>query len=257
MIDLTALSNEQIYSLWEEGISYWQAEYQLTSQETRTRQETLKKLKDAYTNAEGEKLSNATFADMMKALFINPYDDELKQIDIDLHNNVIRAMNEDRLIALGFESPRKANARPAIVPVDLVAQKKPKFKLFSPNDRSLEKGSLKFEEVHFIWRRFVDDALKKAKNPEPPKLIIETPPDRNKAGRPSTREITLKSYSECRELGLIDFSKPKKDAVFTVRSHIKNNHPQEYGDGKGFDDKTVLKHISKEFDANKLKYNAL
>lgn len=257
MIDLTALSNEQIYCLWENGISYWQAEYQLTSQETRTRQETLKKLKDAHTKAEGEKLSNATFADMMKALFINPYDDELKQIDIDLHNNVIHAMNEDRLIALGFESPRKANARPTLVPVDLVAHKVPKFKLLSPNDRSIEKGSLKFEDVHFIWRRFVDEAMKKAENPEPTKLIIETPPERNKAGRPSTKEFIQKAYIECRELGLIDFSKFKKDAVFTVLSHIKNNHPQEFGDGKGFDDKTVLKHISKKFDVNKQRNKTL
>ena len=246
MIDLTALSNEQIYSLWDKGISYWQAEYQLTSSETRTRQETLTKLKDEHTKSEAGKLTHATFTDMMKTLFINPHDDELKQIDKDLHDNVIHAMNEDRLIALGFEVPRKVNSRPTLVPVDLVAHKVPKFKILSQKDRSIEKGSLKIEDVHFVWRRFVDEALRDAKNPT---LSIPEIKDREARpqGRPSKSEIILTAYKHLDKTGVIDFTKPQKDAIHQVQSYIQNYQPDLYENGKGFGSETTRGYIAEDF----------
>lgn len=261
MIDLSNLSDIEVYELWNNGITYWQAKHQLTPDETKNRKKVVEILKQEHSQKVLEEnrhpKKETTNLDLMKTLtsmMTNPHDKELNQIERDLFNMVIRSMNSDRLIALGFERPRTLNSRPVLVPVDVLAYKIPKY---SSDGLTLRKGRIKIDDVKFVWRRYIDQVLNKTKSIEAPKPTIENPVVRKKSGRPSTKETIEKAYKQCNENGEIDFTLFKKDAAYIVRSYIQNNLPEDFGTGKGFSIQTVIKYISKEFDRNQLKYNKI
>tara|TARA_R110002096_G_C14634390_1_gene725115 strand:+ start:2964 stop:3527 length:564 start_codon:yes stop_codon:yes gene_type:complete len=179
MIDLSNLSDIEIYELWNNGITYWRAEYQLTPDETKSRKDVVEKLSHTHSQKVLEEnrypKKDATNLDIMKTLtsiMTNPYDKELNQIERDLFSIVIRAMNSDRLIALGFERPRTLNSRPVLVPVDVLAHKIPNY---SSNGLTLRKGKIKIDDVKFVWRRYIDQVLNNTKSIEAPKPAIEKP----------------------------------------------------------------------------------
>ncbi|MEQ8508078.1 MAG: hypothetical protein RIB43_03680 [Rhodospirillaceae bacterium] len=143
-----------------------------------------------------------------------------------IDNHCIKRLQQRELIAIGFSIPRHPDDPPRIIPPEILARGRLKF-----DSNKVIGDGLQFHAV----RIFPAEALNTASS-EP-----------NRPGRPSKRDLIKKVYAECRNEGLIDYTKPQKAAIDVIKSRIQTRYFDEYGLGKGFGSEVIRDCIADDF----------
>ncbi len=192
------------------------------------------------------------------------------------HTDCKRWIVEGQVVPVGYAKDRRPEDLACLVSLDLSSRG-----YYDWNANTINHDTLKMVDIRVGNPKLLEELLAKFGNSEIPEQLspktsgssgnptISTPetsgssknqkstiipemPEVLEKGRPSKREIMWKSYIECIELDLIDFSKSRKHAYRVVISYMQKNYSDGYGDGKGFSDRTFLKLIKENFDSNLL-----
>ncbi|MEQ9111964.1 MAG: hypothetical protein RIF37_17735 [Rhodospirillaceae bacterium] len=150
----------------------------------------------------------------------------LNKLSVEIDSHCINRLQRRELIALGFSIPRHPDDPPRIIPPEILAQGRLKF-----DSNKVVGDGLEFHAVRIL-----------------PAEALRTPSSEpNRPGRPSKRDLIKKVYAECRNEGLIDYTKPQKAAIDVVRSRIQTRYLAEYGLGKGFGPEVIRDCIAYDF----------
>lgn len=148
-----------------------------------------------------------------------------------------RQLQTEKLIGIGYLSPRQISDAPQLIPADIWQLGKINFA-----KSEIENGSLKVESVRII---------KPPKNKEITgnKLsanIVELTNEPSKpVGRPSSRDKIIAAYEELKSEKKIDFLKPMSHAYPIIRSLLFFRHKTE----KGFQNEVIRLAITDDFQA--------
>lgn len=154
---------------------------------------------------------------------------QLNRLSDAIDRDCIKRLQLGALTALGFSVPRHPDDTPRILPTELLIQ----------GFISFERETVRGEGLEFCAVRIIP-----TRDLERP--TIESSPSA-RPGRPSKRDLIKQVYAECRDLGLIDYTKPQKAAIEVVRDRIQIQHPAEYGAGKGFGHEVIRDCIADDF----------
>lgn len=262
MIDLSKLSDIEIYNLWEKGNSYWQVSHALTDEKILKRQKELSELSHAHSLNKHKQLTDPTgkppLVDLIKLFLDDPYKDEKNKINNQLHWNVIHALKSGKIIALGFEIPRKITSRPIEIPTDVIENGKNTFSGISAKRNTVEKGKIKIEDIRFIWRRLVDTALSRIIPIKKNGLIIEHDPQAikaktlpenspkilpQKAGRKSRRQEILNAFKALSAEKKVTIDTSSTILSHLIREHIFLENPEQTPSDAGLSDETIRRIV--------------
>ncbi|MEZ5896384.1 MAG: hypothetical protein R3C40_02345 [Parvularculaceae bacterium] len=155
-----------------------------------------------------------------------------------------RQLENEKLIGIGYLSPRQISDAPQLIPADIWQLGKINF------DKSeIENGSLKFESVRIIKPPKNKKITDNKQNTNIVELAIEPP---KPVGRPSSRDKIIAAYEELKSEKKIDFSKPMSHAYPIIRSLLFFRHKTE----KGFQDEAIRLAITEDFQAEAEKMKA-
>lgn len=263
MIDLSELSDIELYHLWEKGNSYHGVLYALADKETLTRKNELFELSQAYSK---EKTSNMIsnppekigLLDLIETITDQPYKAEENKIEYQLHWNVVNALKSGQIIALGFEHPRKISARPIEIPTDIIENGKNTFSSVFRDNKKIKKGNIKIEEVCFVWRQHVDNALSITTSGNSNSLVIdqysheheENPSTKNKSvlmptkvGRTSRKPEILQAFNTLSSENKVSINTPIQTLGHLVREFILKKTNAQSPRKTGLSDETIRRII--------------
>lgn len=146
-------------------------------------------------------------------------------------------LESEKLIGIGYLSPRQINDAPQFIPADIWPLGKINLK-----KSEIESGSLKFENVRIIKpsKNSIIAAAPKLRLVNTKEIDLPRP-----KGRPSTRAVILTAYQKLKNAGKIDFSAPMTHAYPKIRALLIEQHGTE----KGFQNEAIRLTIKGDFQA--------
>lgn len=249
MIDLSNLSDIEIYNLWEKGISYWQATNALTDDKTLERKRELFELDQAHSKTQQADIKKKTangefgFMDMIDTFTDKPYKAEENEVERQMHFNLINALRSGRIFALGFETPRGLDSRPIVIPSDIIENGDNTFSRVLRDNKKIKKGKIKIEEVCFVWKRYADTALSITSKEASESIIIEQQPINNKVGRSSRAPEILDAYDNLFEEEKITLSTPIQTMAHLIREFILSRSDNKKQSKTGLSDETIRRTV--------------
>ena len=173
--------------------------------------------------------------------FLNPAQNYLNlkgSSRINLNNNLFQKLSHGRLIALGYEEPRKSSDFPVVIPQNIWPPEKINWKKSLIKENNLEFSSVRIVTLS-VYNNTIFAAPRKANRGQ---------------GRPSKGIEINKAYDELKNEGTFkDYSLPFTKHIDDVQYRVMKNTKSE--DIKGINHKAIQKWCSKKYQSDKEKYH--
>lgn len=151
----------------------------------------------------------------------------LSELGTAIDEYCIKQLQKREIVAVGFSAPRHPDDPPRLIPAEILAiGRRVEFEYDKISGAGLE----------FLAVRLLPASEISAAVSEP-----------NRPGRPSKRDLIKKVYEECRDDGIIDYTKPQKAAIELVKARIQTMYPAEFDSGKGFGPEVIRSCIADDF----------
>lgn len=163
---------------------------------------------------------------------------ERNNVVSEMHDHVISLIARSKLIALGYELPRRALDKPIEIPTDVWSGKIDWVK------SAVSGNELQFVAVRVIPKVAAEKLLGKLIPAPKPKPV----------GKPSVKREIVEGYKYLRERNQIDFSKPRTACDEQIRALLKLQYPDRAGTYAHLSDETFRIHIGILFKADRAKH---
>ena len=138
------------------------------------------------------------------------------QLELLCESEVVDHIRKGRLLAYGFEVPRRLASLPAEIPLDVLVN------LTSLSSGKVQHGSLRIEEIRVLTPKRRDQIIQ-----EWQEVYAPLPPKKPR-GRPSTQRDIADAYEALRDGGQIDPAQPQNSMHSPIRRWLMT-HRRERG----------------------------
>ncbi|SEW19810.1 hypothetical protein SAMN04488515_1544 [Cognatiyoonia koreensis] len=158
-----------------------------------------------------------------------------------MQDNLVKWLLSEKLIALGFEHPRKLDDLPRIVPAE--------FWRGTKNwDRStLSHQSIKFVDIRIIYPSYLTD-MKMGNIASDEAAVVKS---KVKIGRPSVSGQLLRCFEALLESGKINPRNSFASHFSMIKAWLNEHNPDMMPNPQKLSDNTIRKHLSSKFNSLK------